>query len=332
MKCINKLIVLSFLIFGMGFCLTGCQELGITGLFGGSANIVTDYETEHYNKNMYMDQLFAQDLCVTDEDVSIPGFSGDTSLQAAGLFDLNDGTVDYAYDIHKQIYPASTTKILTALVALNHCSVDEMVTVSANAAAASFPIDAQVCGLQEGDRLSMEALLYGLLLHSGNDNATAIAEYVGGTEEGFADMMNTQARELMAVHTNFITPNGLHDEEHYTTAYDLYLIFNECIKNDTFMSIIRSSSYTADITDAGGKMRQLTWEPTSFYARGEAALPTGAEVIGGKTGYTGEAGNCLILLDEDSSGSPYISIVMGAESKPLLYEDMTKIIDQIPNS
>ena len=92
-----------------------------------------------------------------------------------------------------------------------------------------------------------------------------------------------------------------------------------------------SDSYTADITGADGTVRQVTWYPTSYYAKGEAALPDGAEVIGGKTGYTGEAGNCLILLDQDESGKHYISIVMGADSKPLLYEDMTAIINQIPN-
>ena len=143
--------------------------------------------------------------------------------------------------------------------------------------------------------------------------------------------MNKKAEELGATNTHFVTPNGLHDENHYTTAYDMYLIFNECIKHQEFMDIISSDSYTADITGTDGTVRQVTWYPTSYYAKGEAALPDGAEVIGGKTGYTGEAGNCLILLDQDESGKHYISIVMGADSKPLLYEDMTAIINQIPN-
>ena len=143
--------------------------------------------------------------------------------------------------------------------------------------------------------------------------------------------MNEQAQSLQATNTHFVSPNGLHDDDHYTTAYDLYLIFNECIKHEEFLNIISSSSYTADITGADGSVRQITWYPTSYYARGEAELPQGATVIGGKTGYTGEAGNCLILLDQDESGSNYISIVMGADSKPLLYEDMSAVINQIPN-
>ena len=177
----------------------------------------------------------------------------------------------------------------------------------------------------------MRTLLYGLLLVSGNDSAVVIAEHIAGSVEGFAAMMNEQAKELRAVNTNFTTPHGLHDENHYTTAYDLYLIFNECMKNEEFLNIISAASYTAEITGADGNLRQEAWEPTNFYARGAAELPYGATVIGGKTGYTGEAGNCLVLLNQDDENNPYISIVMGADSKPLLYEDMSAIINQIPN-
>jgi D-alanyl-D-alanine carboxypeptidase (penicillin-binding protein 5/6) len=322
-KCIDKIPIYCCVILSAVSLCTGCK--------GKTEPIIAEYEHENYNRNLYEGRLYAEDLCVSSGNVEIEGFAGDVSLHAAALFDVNKCQVDYAYNMHEKLYPASTTKILTALVALKSCSVDEVVTVSASAAAASFPADASVCGLREGDRLTMGALLYGLLLESGNDNAAAIAEYVGGDIEGFAAMMNAQAKELRAVNTNFTTPHGLHDENHYTTAYDLYLIFNECIKYEEFVNIIRVSSYTADITDAGGTVRQENWEPTSFYARGEAELPHGASVIGGKTGYTGEAGNCLVLLNQDNGGNSYISIVMGADSKPLLYEDMSAIINQIPN-
>lgn len=322
MKCIDKMLICCCTILTAASMLTGCK---------GQSPIIAEYESKNYNCSLYEAHLYTEDLCVSSSDVQIDGFTGDSSLHAAALFDVSHQKVDYAYNLHTQVYPASTTKILTALVAMNSCGMDEVVTVSPSAAASSFAYDAQVCGLKEGDQITMEALLNGLLLHSGNDNAVAIAEYVGGSIEGFADMMNAQARELQAGNTNFITPNGLHDDNHYTTAYDLYLIFNECIKHEEFVNIISSSSYTADITGADGNVRQEIWEPTSFYARGEAALPYGAAVIGGKTGYTGEAGNCLVLLDQDDTGSSYISIVMGADSKPLLYEDMSAIINQIPN-
>lgn len=321
MKCTGKSKVIVCLVLISIFFLSGC----------GAESIITEYEMEHYNGNLYEGHLYAESLCVSSDDVAIDGFEGDSALSAAALFDVNGQSVDYAYHMHDRIYPASTTKILTALVALNHCQTDEVVTVGKDAAAESFAADAQVCGLQEGDQLTMEALLYGLLLHSGNDNAVAIAEYIGGSSEEFVEMMNEQARELMASNTHFVTPNGLHDENHYTTAYDLYLIFQECVKNEAFMNIISSSSYTADITGADGTIRQTTWYPTNYYAKGEAELPYGAAVIGGKTGYTGEAGDCLILLCENDSGEPYISIVMGADSKPILYEDMSAILNRIPD-
>lgn len=321
MKCIDKISACCSMLLVTTLLLTGCK----------ADPIISEYEMNNYNNNLYESHLYAEDLCVSSDDVTIDGFEGDASLNAAALFDIDHQKVDYAYHMHDKIYPASTTKILTALVAITHSNMDDIVTISKDAAASSFDIDAQVCGLEEGDQLSMEALLNGLLLHSGNDNAVAIAEYVGGSIEGFADLMNEQAKSLQATNTHFVSPNGLHDDNHYTTAYDLYLIFNECIKHEEFLNIISSSSYTADITGADGSVRQITWYPTSYYARGEAELPQGATVIGGKTGYTGEAGNCLILLDQDESGNNYISIVMGADSKPLLYEDMSAVINQIPN-
>lgn len=322
MKCIDKLPIYCCIVLTAASLLTGCKA---------PEPIVAEYENENYNRSLYEAHLYAEKLCVSSSDVQLEGFAGDSSLRAAALFDVDRQKVDYAYNIHERAYPASTTKILTALTALNSCSTDEIVTVSSNGAAASFAADASVSGLREGDQITMEALLYGLLLCSGNDSAVAIAEYVGGSVEGFMAMVNAQAKALHAENTNFVTPNGLHDDNHYTTAYDLYLIFNECIKHEEFVNIISASSYTADITCADGSIRQETWEPTSYYARGAAELPYGASVIGGKTGYTGEAGNCLVLLDRDEAGNSYISIVMGADSKPLLYDDMSAIINQIPN-
>lgn len=321
MKCTGKITSLLLGAAGVSLMISGCS----------AESVVTLYEKENYNKNVYEAELFAQDLCVADSDVDMEGFTGNGSLKAEALFDLTDNKVAYGHNLFERVYPASTTKVLTALVAMKNCDMDEMVTVSREAAASSFAWDAQVCGLQEGDQLTVGDLLYGLLLWSGNDNAVAIAEHVGGDVESFMEMVNAQAAELMATGTHFVTPNGLHDPDHYTTAYDMYLIFNACIKQEEFLEIISSKSYTANVTGADGTVRQITWEPTSYYARGAASLPEGATVIGGKTGYTGDAGDCLVLLCQDADGGQYISIVMGAESKPALYEDMTALIDQIPS-
>lgn len=310
----------SMILIGV-FVLTGCQTKAV----------VVEYETQNYNKKLYEETLYADSLCVSSEDISADGINVDPNLSAAALFDVNNKKVSYGYHLHDKIYPASTTKILTALVALKNSKLEDIVTVGIHGAAASFAADAQVCGLQEGDQLTMEALLNGLLLWSGNDSAVAIAEYIAGSSEAFVEMMNQEAQNLMAANTHFVTPNGLHDDNHYTTAYDLYLIFNECIKQKAFVDIISRSSYTADVTGADGSVRQIVWEATNFYAKGTAESPTGASVIGGKTGYTEEAKDCLILLEKDENDNPYISIVMGAESKPAVYVDMNAMINQIPN-
>ena len=196
----------------------------------------------------------------------------------------------------------------------------------------SFAADEATCGIKAGDKITLSDLLYGLLLHSGNDNATAIAEYVGGSMDGFAEMMIKEAAKLMATGTHFVNSNGLHNDNHYTTAYDLNLIFNECIKHDDFVKIIMAKSHTAKVTGNDGTVRSITWEPTNFYATGDAKKPDNVTVIGGKTGTTQLAGNCLILLTKDKNDHPYISIVMKADTKPLLYKDMTAFVEAIPDN
>lgn len=295
----------------------------------GDKHLVYAYEKREYNKAVYKGELFAENLCLVQGDEEMTGAPDTSTYTAAALFNVKDAKTRYAHNATQKVYPASITKIMTALVAMENADLSEEVTVEVDSS--DFAADEQTCGIHKGDKLTLEALLNGLLLYSGNDNAEAIAYYIGGSIEGFADMMNKKAEELMATNTHFANPSGLHDENHYTTAYDIYLIFNECIKHKEFTDIISKKSYTADIKSASGTTRKVTWEPTNFYATGEAKKPTGATVLGGKTGTTNKAGNCLVLLDKGFDNKPYISIVMGATSKELLYKDMSTIIDQIPN-
>lgn len=294
--------------------------------------MVVGYETENYNQNIYQDSLFASELCVADGDVSMDGAPDTSGLHAAALFDVNGAKVDFAYQMYDRLYPASTTKIMTALLAIEYGDLSQKVTVSEAASSTSFAADESVCEIKTGDVLTLKDLLYGLLMCSGNDAAVAIAETVSGSVDEFVDLMNERAQELMATQTHFENPHGLHSENHYTTAYDLYLIFNECIKHDEFLEVISADSYTPDITDADGNPRNLEWEPTNFYATGEADPPQNATLVGGKTGTTQLAGNCLVLLEKDSDDQPFISIVMGADTKDLLYQDMTMLIENIPEN
>lgn len=283
------------------------------------------YETDHFNQAQYQGEVFASDLCVTASDVALNGFEGDPTLHAAGLFDVNQKQVLYADRIHDQLYPASTTKLMTAYLALQHGNLEDIVTVSDTAVSFVDP-EATLCGLEAGDQLTLYDLLCGLILQSGNDNAAVIAEYLGGSIDGFVEMMNSQAAALGATHTHFMNPHGLHDDNHYTTAYDLYLIFNACIKDQRFLDIISMKSYNATWTGMDGTPKTDEWTASNYYSAGLAEMPPGIQVVGGKTGTTDEAGSCVVLYNLDSSGNPLISVVMGAYDKELLYNDTTSLL------
>jgi len=288
---------------------------------------VADYETEKYRSTIYQETLAVDKLCVATNNVSSEIFSTDDELHAAALFQLDKSNVIYAENIHERIYPASTTKILTAYLALKYGTLTDVITISESAV--GVPLDSSRAGLRMGDQLTLEVLLYGLMLPSGNDSAVAIAEYISGSEEAFAQLMNEEAKKLGATNSNFINAHGYQDENHYTTAYDLYLILNECVKYDKFIEIVSSAQYHTRITQKNGTYREVTWNQSNQYINGARPTPEGVTVIGGKTGTTDEAGACLLLYAKKEDSSPYISIVMGADNKAILYENMTNLITAI---
>ena len=307
----------------MMIALSGCQTSAKTGGF-------TSYD-EHYQKN----ETTLKEDALSDRWESRGSKVAVVSKEKADnndypeakevlLVNNTKNKVIVSQKVFDQAYPASTTKIMTAYVALKYGNLDDIVTASERAT--DFAEDEQVCGLQAGDQLSLRDLLNGLLLYSGNDCAVAIAEHVSGSVEAFVDKMNEEARNLGATGTHFVNPHGLQNEDHYTTAYDLYLMFNACLQNPQFVEMISQTSYTANLTSASGVPYTMTWEPTNYYASGDAAAPEGVKVIGGKTGTTDEAGSCLVLYEQDQQGRPYISIVMGASQKSILYDNMTRLM------
>ncbi len=194
--------------------------------------------------------FFAQELCISENETTASATLDASAAEAAGVFHLDEKTVPYAKNIYEKLYPASTTKILTAYVALKHADLTDTVTVSEQAANQAG--DSSVCGLHAGDRLTLRQLLYGLLLESGNDAADAIAQHVSGSAESFAALMNEEAAALGATHSHFTNPHGLHDEEHYTCVYDLYLLLNAALQYEEFETITHTAKYTASYQDAAG--------------------------------------------------------------------------------
>ena len=224
------------------------------------------------------------------------------------------------------MYPASTTKIVTALVALKYGNLDDVVTIGYNATHIT-EYGAKLCGFAEGDKITLKKLLYSFLICSGNDAGIAIAEHISGSVEKFAELMNKEAKSLGCSGSNFVNPHGLHDDNHYTTPYDLYLVFHELLNYDVFMDIINQSSYKAEFKGADGSKKTLWFSSTDKYLLGSAKAPDGVTVIGGKTGTTSMAGSNLILYTKNDNGKDYISVVMHASDSFSLYSQMSHLLE-----
>ncbi len=276
--------------------------------------------------NVGIADFYAQDLTIIPSDE----LQEDNNIAATSSLLINntENEVIYADDIYKKMYPASITKIVTALVVLENGNLDDTVTISKNASNIT-EVGAKLCGFKEGDTISLESLLNIFLIYSGNDAGIAIAEHISGSEEAFAEEMTQAARKLGAVHSNFVNSHGLHDEEHYTTAYDLYLIFNELLKHEEFISIIHKSSVTADYVQADGTTKSHQYMNTNRYLLGKTSAPDNITVIGGKTGTTNAAGSCLILYSIDDKGNEYISVVLQAQGGNNLYKEMTYLLSMV---
>ena len=213
--------------------------------------------------------------------------------------------------------------------ALKYGSPSQKITISENAA---YPgADAQRLVLEPGDSMSLEQAINYLLVFSANDVAIAIAENIGGSYDDFVNLMNTEARAIGATGTHFTNPHGLHDENHYTTPYDLYLILNEAVKYDLIREILPQANYNTMFVGPDGSNKSIAVNATDAYLTGDVDAPEGITVLGGKTGTTEPAGHCLIILSQNTAGDNFISVVMKTESLDELYSDMNLLLSEIPN-
>ena len=272
-------------------------------------------------------RAFAYGLCVSSEDV------GNEAIvlregESAALMSLDDREVMFSKNMHEKIYPASITKIMTAILTLKYGNMDEVVTIIWRDL--ELESGSQVVGFRIGDRVTVRELLHGLLVHSGNDAAMALARYIGGgSVENFVELMNQELVEIGATNSHFTNPTGLHDTDHYTTVYDIYLMLNEAITYSDFRSIMQLGKYELDFTDSDENPKAVNLDSTDEYLTGEVRPPKDVVVLGGKTGTTDAAGHCLAILSQNAFGQPFISIIMGAQTSSDLYEDMNILLSQI---
>lgn len=239
---------------------------------------------------------------------------------SAVLMDGESGRVLYEKDGERPLANASTTKVLTCIVALENSLGDDYVQVSQNAA--SQP--EVKLGLQKGEQYYLEDLLYSLMLKSHNDTAVAIAEHCGGSVEGFARMLNRKAKQIGCKDTYFITPNGLDAEDengkHHTTAKDLALIMRYAVKNETFLHIAQTRDYT---------FSEITGKRTFSVHNANAFLDMRDGVLAGKTGYTSQAGYCYVCAWE-KEGKTFIVSLLGCgwpNHKTYKWSDTKKLLD-----
>ena len=243
--------------------------------------------------------------CFAEDEIE----SIEISSPAAILIDTNTGKIFYEKNANEKMFPASTTKIMTAILTLEKANLDDVVTISYHAVF-DLPDGYSSQILNAEEELTVEELLYALLLKSSNEAAVALAEHIAGSEESFASMMNTKAYELGCKNTNFVNPNGVHNDNHYSTAYDLSLMAKYAMKDQTFRKIVSTVSHTLPSTNKYPRTDRNLVNTNDLIKRNSKNYYEYA--IGVKTGFTSQAKNCLVAAS-NKDGVELICVVLGAE-------------------
>lgn len=253
--------------------------------------------------------------------VSWQSIPNSVHAQAAICMDAETGAIVYGKNINETHFPASITKIMTALLVIENCDLDETVTFS-QSAVSNLERGAVTAFTSAGDQLSVRDCLYALLFRSANEVANALAEHVAGSVSAFADMMNARAQELGCTNTHFVNPNGLNNSEHYTTAYDMALIAQACMNNQTFLDIESVDSYQIGPTQNRPNGLRVT---LGHKMKRSGTAFSDPRVVGGKTGFTSSAGNTLVTMAEDG-GRKLVAVVL-QDRNPYHYEDTSAMFD-----
>lgn len=272
-------------------------------------NIQYIYADDVDEEIVEVNQEFTEN-CINEVAKNISGEPTINSRKAI-VYDRKSKRILYGKNEKVKCAMASTTKIMTATVVLENAKLSDEVTISAKAGGTG----GSRLGLKKGDKITLNDLLYGLMLRSGNDAAVAIAEHVGGSVKGFADMMNKKAQELGLNDTNFVTPHGLDNSKHYTTAFELAKLTDYALQNEKFAQIVGTKQTSITIN---GVQRTI--------ANTNELLGVLNGVVGVKTGFTNGAGRCLVT-ETKRNDKDIITIVLGADTKKDRTRDSIKLIE-----
>lgn len=242
--------------------------------------------------------------------------------EAAILMDADTKTILYEKNAHEKLYPASITKLMTALLAIENLSPDDLITFS-NEAVNSIEFGSNHLWMVEGEQITVDEALHGLLFESANEVANGLGEAVSGSISGFAQLMTERAKQLGAQDTNFVNPNGLHDENHYTTAYDMALIASYLTQEDYFLDMMKEVKYTIPATNKNDA-RPLAQQ---HHMINQYRYPKTyrEDVIGGKTGYTDQARQTLVTMARQDD-TTLVVVILKAE-RDNVYSDTSKLLD-----
>jgi D-alanyl-D-alanine carboxypeptidase len=286
-----------------------CAAICITNLF-------THEKTVYADRDYQAESEARKSLPIQSNEIENWPQGPEISAEGAILMEANTGTILYAKNIDEKLYPASTTKILTSLVAIENSSLDEMVTFSHDAV---FSIEkgSSNMGMDVGQSITMEQCLYGILVYSANEVCNAVGEHIAGSIDGYVEMMNQKAAELGCTNSHFVTTNGLHDENHYTTPRDLATIACAFFSNATLSKMAGTSYYNIPPTDTQPDNIDL-WTHNSL----TAGTYSYDGYIGGKTGYTSDSRQTLVSCAE-RDGIKLICVVMREESPNQFLDTIT---------
>lgn len=308
-KCVLKKIITKILV---AFLISSMLLASFTKSVYAVNTIPTEEQTEEANQRKLL-KVETNEIRNWPEGPMI-------GAEAAILMEPDTGTILYAKNIHEELYPASTTKLMTGLLALENSSMDDIVTFSYDSIHNIESTSSRI-GIDVGEQLTMEQCLYGLLLGSANEVAYAIAEHVGHSYKNFVQMMNDRARELGLQNTHFVNANGLPDPDHYTSAYDLAIIARECFQNESLATIAGSTRYVIPPTNIQSEERTL--DNHHLMLPGFKYAYEG--VVCGKTGYTSAARQTLVTLA--TKGDMRLLCVIMKEEAPDQFIDTQKLFD-----
>ena len=288
----------------------------------------TENNSEEENENPYPDSYY---LPIESNYTEGWPVGPTIEAEAAVVMDAETGTFLYSKNMDAKEYPASITKIMTTLLAVEHGDLESEITFSENAVY-NLEEGSSHAGIQVGEVMSMDKALYGLMLESANDIANGIAEKVGGSQSAFAEMMTAKAKELGCVNTNFKNAHGLHNEDHYVCARDMALITQEALRYPDFRRYAGAKYFNCPETNMVDEIRywynhnQMIQPHEEWYYEG---------ALGGKTGFTGEAGENIMVL-YSWRGRSYLLILAGADGNPYQGQsyhirDVNNIIDYLYN-